>query len=119
LKLEWSDDDTKDDLSDEDKSVKQTNKKAAHPERQMSLHAPIDDEEDDTLSAPVDLLAQQMKFTACLRMMADELATLALCAEVRARARAHLLTHTGGKRCTALSTLLLAGTTSVCVETCV
>ena len=78
LKLEWSEDeededeDVDDDEYGEDKEVKLTKKQT------------LDTEEPEPVSAPgkIDIMAQQLKFMACLKIMMEELSTLATGFEV-------------------------------------
>ena len=75
--MEWSEDEEDEDDDDEeeygdDKEVKLTKKQT------------LDVEEPDPVSAPVkiDIMAQQLKFMACLKIMMEELSTLATGFEV-------------------------------------
>ena len=72
LKLEWSEDEDDED-DDDDYNDSQT-------EAKMSKKSTIDVEEDtEQTSAPtkIDIMAQQLKFMACLKIMMEELSTLA------------------------------------------
>ena len=70
LKLEWSDDDDE----ENDNEDKAANEKLEN-RKSLSFH------DEDTIieetSQSIDIIAQQMKFTACLRIMMEELSTLA------------------------------------------
>ena len=68
LKLEWSDDDN-DDSDDEDNEAKQT----------LEREASEDVEVETAPSGPVkaDIMSQQLKFMACLKIMMEELSTIA------------------------------------------
>ena len=70
LKLEWSDDgdDDNDDESQDQIKVLEKNKS-------LSFHE--EDVTQDENKFVIDIMAQQMKFTACLRIMMEELSTLA------------------------------------------
>lgn len=78
MKLEWSDDpDSEDDEEDVKLSRKGSTKKAKNET--------LEDNEDEELEkgkGEVDIMAQQLKFIACLKIMMEELATLATGFEV-------------------------------------
>jgi hypothetical protein len=87
LKLEWSDDPE----SEEETAIEAKNKNKL--ERQKSEKGKSDHENDledevsenpaaKTSSGTLDIMAQQLKFIACLKIMMEELATLATGFEV-------------------------------------
>ena len=81
LKLEWSDDP---ESEEEDSKLK---RKGSTRNKAKTAAAPgEDDEEDEEDSAPkrgvLDIMAQQLKFIACLKIMMEELSTLATGFEV-------------------------------------
>ena len=69
LKLEWSDDDN-DDSDDEDNETKK---------QTLEREASEDVEVETAPSGPVktDIMSQQLKFMACLKIMMEELSTIA------------------------------------------
>ena len=75
LKLSWSDEDADDDSDDDDEGGKQ---------RKVPDAKSVDDEENETVQQPgtLDIMAQQLKFIACLKIMMEELSTLATGFEV-------------------------------------
>ena len=73
LKLEWSEDEDDDDDDDDDLIDDQKDTK-------ISKKSTVDIEEDtDNVPVPtkIDIMAQQLKFMACLKIMMEELSTLA------------------------------------------
>ena len=74
LKLEWSEDDEDDDDDEDDYEVKEKRK-----ESMMSKKSTVDVEEEAEPMTPkkIDIMAQQLKFMACLKIMMEELSTLA------------------------------------------
>lgn len=81
LKLEWSDDPD----SEEDEDPGKLSRKSST--KKKTGETTIDDTEDDPddlakSNACVDIMAQQFKFIACLKIMMEELATLATGFEV-------------------------------------
>ena len=75
LKLTWSDEDDADDDSEDDEGGKQ--KKGTDAKS-------VDEEENEPMqkSGTLDIMAQQLKFIACLKIMMEELSTLATGFEV-------------------------------------
>ena len=75
LKLEWSDDDDDDDEDKIDFKDEKASIKGIENRKSLSFH------DEDTVmeetSQTIDIIAQQMKFTACLKIMMEELSTLA------------------------------------------
>ena len=72
LKLEWSEDDD----DDNDSEFEEDKKKLFNQGKSVSFHT--EEAAPATESKPViDIIAQQMKFTACLKIMMEELSTLA------------------------------------------
>ena len=81
LKLEWSDDpDTDDD--DNDKKPKMSDKAKAKSTEEAFDEAHDEDDHGAKSNGSVDIMAQQFKFIACLKIMMEELATLATGFEV-------------------------------------
>jgi hypothetical protein len=81
LKLDWSDEGADDDDDDSDEDDKKANVKVAV----MSMDIDDEDGEDDAArqqSGMLDIMAQQLKFIACLKIMMEELSTLATGFEV-------------------------------------
>lgn len=82
LKLEWSDDP---DSEEEDKLSRKNSAKKKKNAEKNEVDAEAEDVDPDDLSksnACVDIMAQQFKFIACLKIMMEELATLATGFEV-------------------------------------
>ena len=78
LKLEWSDDPD----SEEEESIA---KKGAKKKPMMSAQKDADDDDDEDAKPSkkgLDIMAQQFKFIACLKIMMEELSTLATGFEV-------------------------------------
>ena len=75
LKLTWSDEDGDDDSDDDDEGGKQ---------KKVQDMKSVDDEDNETIQQPgtLDIMAQQLKFIACLKIMMEELSTLATGFEV-------------------------------------
>ena len=97
LVLEWSDEEGSkhsseegDKVPEEIPSVQQKRQPLA-TQNSLALEEFVDDEA--IRNAPIDLLAQQMKFVACLRTMVDELATLVLTTEIESGALRAQLYH--------------------------
>ncbi len=85
MKLEWSDDD--DDAEseeEEDKKKKAPKAKAAEATKEAEEEEEEEEEEEDKAkkSGVLDIMAQQLKFIACLKIMMEELSTLATGFEV-------------------------------------
>jgi len=75
LKLDWSDDDDDDDDEDDDDL----------DENKISTQAKsidLDDPDVQAVPSKIDIMAQQLKFMACLKIMMEELSTLATGFEV-------------------------------------
>ncbi len=77
LKLEWSDDNEGDSDDDKDKKRKAASKAAAIEEEEDE-----DEAQAGQQSGVMDIMAQQLKFIACLKIMMEELSTLATGFEV-------------------------------------
>ena len=69
LKLEWSDDDNDDSDDEDDDTKKET----------LEREASEDVEVESAATGPVktDIMSQQLKFMACLKIMMEELSTIA------------------------------------------
>ena len=68
LKLEWSDNDDDDDDEDDDEKVKNVvDEKVEDTEAEVTASTPV----------KTDIMAQQLKFMACLKIMMEELSTIA------------------------------------------
>ena len=73
LKLEWSEDEDENDEDDEDFKDEKL-------ESKISKRSTVDIEEEPeqvTVPEKIDIMAQQLKFMACLKIMMEELSTLA------------------------------------------
>jgi len=77
LELKWSDDEQCSEESDDGITMKETYKESTPPEVQ-----PKENVESDQESGGLDIMAQQLKFIACLKILMAEMATLATGFEV-------------------------------------
>jgi len=77
LELKWSDDDQSSEESDDGITMKEAYKESTPPEAQ-----PKENVESDQESGGLDIMAQQLKFIACLKILMAEMATLATGFEV-------------------------------------
>jgi len=83
LDLKYSDDDDDDDKEDKDKSVLTLeNKTITEKEENIESKTDITTENNNNANREVDMFAQQMKFISCLKILIEEMATLATGFEV-------------------------------------